>query len=94
MICPEDVSRGKPNPDPLLKVNKVFDLRPNQISSLYVGDMFSDYQASISANWHFVHAAWGYGEILERIHNSNKNEYVRIERIFHLKDYLLEWVRK
>jgi HAD superfamily hydrolase (TIGR01549 family) len=58
LVTPDDCSRGKPHPDPLLLVNTMFSVRPEQ--SLYIGDMSSDLEAASSAGWHFVHASWGY----------------------------------
>ena len=53
LITPDDCSRGKPLPDPLLMANSRFSVRPDQ--SLYMGDMASDFEAAFSAGWHFVH---------------------------------------
>ena len=61
LVCPEDVGRGKPFPDPLIFANDFFSIRSD--SSLYIGDMNSDYLAALAAGWHFAFAAWGYGEI-------------------------------
>ena len=61
LVCPEDVGRGKPFPDPLIFANDFFSIRSD--ASLYVGDMNSDYLAALAAGWHFAFAAWGYGEI-------------------------------
>ena len=61
LICPEDVGRGKPFPDPLFFANDFFSIRSDM--SLYVGDMNSDYLAARSAGWDFAFAAWGYGSM-------------------------------
>ena len=58
LITPDDCSRGKPHPDPLLMANERFSVRPEH--SLYIGDMSSDLEAASCAGWQFVHAAWGY----------------------------------
>ncbi|MDA7434766.1 HAD-IA family hydrolase [Synechococcus sp. AH-601-J22] len=63
IVCPEDTLRGKPNPDPLLYVNKHLSCSP--LSSLYIGDMVTDYSAAVEAGWDFVYADWGYGKIPE-----------------------------
>ena len=59
LICPEDTGRGKPFPDPLLKANHIFGVRPD--ASLYIGDMHSDWLAASRAGWNYAHATWGYG---------------------------------
>ncbi len=61
LISPEDVARGKPHPDPLLRANLIHGVRPNH--SVYIGDMISDYHAAIAADWDFLFAEWGYGKI-------------------------------
>lgn len=61
LVCPEDVGRGKPFPDPLFFANDFFSIRSDE--SLYVGDMNSDYLAALAAGWHFAFAAWGYGDL-------------------------------
>jgi len=61
LVCPEDVGRGKPFPDPLFFANDFFSIRSD--ASLYIGDMNSDYLAALAAGWHFAFAAWGYGDI-------------------------------
>tara|TARA_B100000963_G_C22329364_1_gene537932 strand:- start:18 stop:677 length:660 start_codon:yes stop_codon:yes gene_type:complete len=94
LISPEDVPRGKPYADPLLKVNKFFDIRPNKNSSLYIGDMLNDYKASNSANWFFVLADWGYGNISDNKNLSQESEYVRVKTINELKTFLIEWLEK
>ena len=64
LVCPEDVGRGKPFPDPLFFANDHFSIRCD--ASLYIGDMNSDYIASLAAGWQFAFAAWGYGSIATR----------------------------
>ena len=91
LITPEDCSKGKPNPDPLLKLNRHFDVRPNSNSSIYIGDMNSDYRSAKSANWHYVNVSWGYGEIIDK----NEMEYyscANINQVSELKRYLSKWL--
>jgi len=59
IVCPENTFRGKPHPDPLLLVNKLSKISPT--SSIYIGDMESDYQAAYRAGWNYAHVNWGYG---------------------------------
>lgn len=60
LVTPEDVPRGKPFADPLLFANRHFSIRAKPSSSLYIGDMDSDRDAAVSANWSYVHCQWGY----------------------------------
>jgi len=67
LICPEDCSRGKPYPDPLLLVQDNFNLRSDQC--LFIGDMMSDYLSARRAGWDFMYASFGYGQI------NNKSDF-------------------
>jgi|GEM_PF-806610 len=64
VITPEAVSegRGKPCPDQLLLA--AMNAKCDPYNSLYVGDMEVDRQASVRAGFQFVHAKWGYGNLL------------------------------
>ena len=55
--------------------------------------MITDYKASNAANWYFVLAEWGYGNISNK-KLSKESEYVKVKNINHLKDFLLEWLEK
>jgi len=88
LVTPEDVPRGKPNPDPLFIANRFFDIRPSQTSCLYIGDMDTDFIASRSANWFFIYAAWGYGEIN---FENKKFKFERCDNINFLDDFLEKW---
>jgi len=65
ILCPEDCSRGKPNPEPLFIAQEYFNLRSDQC--LYIGDMNSDYLCAKRADWEFIYAGWGYGELDKEI---------------------------
>jgi len=64
IVTPESVrdKRGKPNPDQLLYAALMTGVDP--YNSLYVGDMEVDRIASNRAGFNFIHAEWGYGDIL------------------------------
>ncbi len=92
LITPEDTSRSKPYPEPLLAVNEYFKIKPNNLSSIYVGDMQTDYEAALSANWSFLYADWGYGDIKQE--NYNNNISAKITEVNYLSDYFFEWLKK
>jgi len=63
VVTPESVAsgRGKPAPDQILMACIGVGVDPGD--TIYVGDMDVDRIAAKSAGVHFIHAAWGYGEI-------------------------------
>lgn len=58
VITPENCSRGKPNPDPLLYFSSLEQIEPDKC--VYVGDMVVDYEAASAAGFSFIRAGWGY----------------------------------
>lgn len=52
-------TRGKPAPDDLLIAMGTVGVDP--MNTIYVGDMFVDYEASLRAGCNYAHAMWGYG---------------------------------
>ena len=61
VLCPEDVSFGKPHPESLNFLNSYFDISPTR--SIFVGDMISDYECAMAAGWAFVFAKYGFGDL-------------------------------
>lgn len=53
LICPEDVPRGKPFEDSILKLKELTKVRNEEI--LYIGDMLSDLQFAINSSVAYVH---------------------------------------
>lgn len=58
LVCPEDVSRTKPDPEPMWLAAQQLDLPAAQL--VYVGDHPRDIDAGRAAGMHTVLAAWGY----------------------------------
>lgn len=58
--CPDGKSRGKPNPDPILRAILKCQIDPKE--AIYVGDMQVDEEAARRAGVSYVHASWGYGK--------------------------------
>jgi len=66
LVCPDDVSRTKPHPEPLLKAADQLQQPAQQI--WYVGDHARDIEAGRSAGMRTIAAAYGYipaGESVE-----------------------------
>jgi phosphoglycolate phosphatase len=58
LICPDDVTQTKPNPEPLFKACDEIQLAPEQC--LYVGDHARDIEAGKRAKMPTIAAAYGY----------------------------------
>jgi 2-phosphoglycolate phosphatase len=58
LVCPDDVTHTKPNPEPLYKACKEMNLLPSEC--LYVGDHLRDIQAGKNAGMKTIAAAYGY----------------------------------
>ena len=59
--CPEVGCRGKPYPDQILKIMKIYSVNPKLVT--YIGDMKSDLITAKRAKINFVFAKYGYGKI-------------------------------
>lgn len=57
IICADDTSNHKPNPEPLLKYLELSQVDLKEI--LYIGDSVYDYECATSANIDFAFAKWG-----------------------------------
>ena len=58
LVCPDDVTHTKPDPEPLFKACRDIKLSPQQC--LYVGDHARDIEAGKRANMDTIAAAYGY----------------------------------
>lgn len=58
LVCPDDVTHTKPDPEPLLKACADIQLPPEQC--IYVGDHTRDIEAGKRANMPTIAAAYGY----------------------------------
>ncbi|MBA4502504.1 HAD family hydrolase [Marinobacterium marinum] len=70
IICPENVSKTKPDPEGLLLACRQLNATPEQ--SLYIGDHVRDIEAGRAARMQTVAAGWGYlnpGETAEQWHS-------------------------
>ncbi|ABC31064.1 predicted phosphatase [Hahella chejuensis KCTC 2396] len=58
LVCPDDVSRTKPDPEPMLLASRLADCDPQRC--WYVGDHIRDIQAGANAGMLTIAAAYGY----------------------------------
>ena len=58
LVCPDQVSQGKPHPEPLFKACAEMGVAPGR--SVYVGDHLRDIQAGRAAGMRTVAALYGY----------------------------------
>ena len=58
LVCPEDVSNTKPNPEPMYLAANQINIAPEQC--IYVGDHPRDIDAGRNANMYTILAAYGY----------------------------------
>ena len=79
ILTPDDVNRGKPDPESSYIVKKFFKSE----KFIFVGDMESDRSFSVNSGFKFIYSKYGYGEL-----DSKKNVEHSIENIFDLKKYL------
>jgi phosphoglycolate phosphatase len=61
IVSSDDVKKGKPNPEGLIKIKRKFKVNSSQC--IFIGDSIYDYKASKIAKIPYVHAAWGYGNM-------------------------------
>lgn len=79
IITADDVKRGKPNPEGLLKIiNKTKIKKKN---TYFIGDTIFDYKAAKSAKINYLHATWGMEKKLKIKNISYLNNITKLERI-------------
>ena len=76
----DDVKKGKPMPEGLLKIIKKFNIEKK--NAVYIGDSIYDYQCAKRASILYLHADWGY----ERS-NKTKN-LINISNLTKIKNFL------
>jgi len=81
IVTSDDVSKGKPHPEGLIKILKKTKNKKNEV--IYVGDSIYDYKASKNFGIKYLHAKWGYEKDL-----SDKVIINEISNILEIKKYL------
>lgn len=56
-VCADDTRKHKPQPEPLLKLMELANVRPER--TIYIGDTIYDLQTALGAGVHFGLALWG-----------------------------------
>jgi len=81
IITPDNVRKGKPNPEGLLKILK--KLKVKKMNTLYVGDTKFDYLTAKNAKIKYVHVKWGFNKTLNNFKNVNViNNFLNIPKYF------------
>jgi N-acetyl-D-muramate 6-phosphate phosphatase len=88
LVCPDDVTRTKPDPEPMLLAASQLDLPPGQI--VYVGDHPRDIDAGRAAGMPTVLAAYGY---LPPDHRDNLDAW-HADHIVYNVDELIELIHQ
>tara|TARA_B100001750_G_scaffold227648_1_gene221461 strand:+ start:94 stop:714 length:621 start_codon:yes stop_codon:yes gene_type:complete len=81
IITPDNVRKGKPNPEGLLKILK--KLKVKKMNTLYVGDTKFDYLTAKNAKIKYLHVNWGFDKTLTNSKNVNViNNFLNIPKYF------------
>ena len=84
IICPEDVTNGKPNNESIIKLKERANLKHNT-KIYYVGDMLSDLLFSVESNVEYIHYAGGIDGPL----NANiMNNFHQIDDLMEIKSIM------
>ncbi|RYY80959.1 MAG: HAD family hydrolase [Moraxellaceae bacterium] len=81
LVCPDDVSRTKPDPEPMLLAARELGIAPEQI--IYVGDHPRDIDAGRAAGMPTVLAAYGY---LPPDHKDNLEAWQADHIVYHVAE--------
>ena len=57
IISADDVKKGKPNPEGLLKI--IRKMKVKKKDSFFIGDTIFDFKAATAAKMNYLHASWG-----------------------------------
>ena len=79
IVTSDDVSRGKPYPEGLIKILK--KTKNKKKESIYIGDSIFDYKAAKNFGIKYLHAKWGYEKDLKNRININEiSNFLEIEK--------------
>ena len=74
----DDVKKGKPMPEGLLKILKKFKI--NKKKAVFIGDSIYDYECAKKANILYLHAKWGYERSNKTKKFININNFTKIRK--------------
>jgi len=84
IICPEDVIKGKPNNDSIVKLKQIAGIKTD-VEVYYVGDMLSDLQFAIESDIHYIHYVGGIDSCFSE---DIMNNYYKINNLSEIKELL------
>ena len=80
VLSSEELKKGKPDPEGINKILKISECSKKNV--VYIGDSLYDYIAAKKAKIKYLHATWGYDELL------TKNKVItKINRLSEIKKY-------
>lgn len=80
VLSSEELKKGKPHPEGINKILKITQC--SKKNAVYIGDTLYDYIAAKKAKIKYLHATWGYDELL------TKNKIItKINRLSEIKKY-------
>tara|TARA_E500000178_G_C17026641_1_gene758354 strand:+ start:2052 stop:2666 length:615 start_codon:yes stop_codon:yes gene_type:complete len=79
-VTVDDVKKGKPMPEGLLKILKKFKI--DKKNAVYIGDSIYDYKCACNANILYLHAKWGYEKL------SKTRKFINISNLNKIKKFL------
>lgn len=79
-VTVDDVKKGKPMPEGLLKILKKFNI--DKKNAVYIGDSIYDYKCASKANILYLHANWGYEK------SSKTKKFINISNFNKIKKFL------
>jgi len=80
VLSSEELKKGKPDPEGINKILKITQC--SKKNAVYIGDTLYDYIAAKKAKIKYLHATWGYDELL------TKNKIItKINRLSEIKKY-------
>lgn len=87
LVCPDDVKKTKPDPEPLLLACQKLNVNPRSV--IYVGDHIRDIQAGNAAQMTTMVAKFGYLSADDKANLADWQADVIVETPKHLIDYIL-----
>ena len=90
VVCPDDVSKGKPDPEPMFLACQQIGCFPEE--AIYVGDHVRDIEAGRNAGMQTVAALYGYIEKADKPESWNADFYIEhpdeLTQLLHLRENL------
>ncbi len=95
LVCPDDVTHSKPNPEPLFLALETLNIKRNQADKvIYVGDHIRDIEAGNLAGMTTVVASYGYISKTEQANVTNWGADKIAKTSQHLVEILIDYMNK